>query len=387
VIQWGGLSGYDDDAIYSGTVIKEAPTSYRIVYLGGSGDGKVRVCYADSANGTTWTNFQAILNTSFNGIFDVDNDDQTIAHPFLMKEGSFYKIFYQGMYTVSPDCKNWSRPVSILSKTIMGDSSSSVRMSIGCVIKDDKTYKCYFSYTNDYAAGLWDIKLAVLTMTDSANSGSSIVGTYTTEGTINFAIAATDSAVVFYEARALQQDWTRYNGNYQSSYTLRHVAENAVSTTMGTGGMPASGVGNEGTESYRDFAGSLALGAYNLLSDESYFNSSNYISVGDKVDLKTRWEMNTVSKKPKAGDYISLTSVYTAVTKRDAVIGAAETFSGDYVYRVDNFTGEAIYVLIGALAENKKELFMLASSETLNKSNVSINTTIAMNLIGRPLVK
>lgn len=90
VMDLGPGGGYDDAQLYSGHVFKEG-TTYKHWY-GGHDGTNIRIMYADSNNGTTWSNRQLVLDIGLEGI----NDATSCYYPGMISEDGVYKLWYTG---------------------------------------------------------------------------------------------------------------------------------------------------------------------------------------------------------------------------------------------------------------------------------------------------
>ncbi len=113
-----GTTGADDDySIYTGTIIKESDTSYKLWYTGFDAVD-FHFMYATSTDGISWTKVQTVMDEGVGG-----DDDTLIFGCFVLKEGSLYKMWYRGkdgggdsyiLYATSPDGINWTRVQTVL---------------------------------------------------------------------------------------------------------------------------------------------------------------------------------------------------------------------------------------------------------------------------------
>lgn len=108
---------YDTCDISAPCVIKDGST-YRLWYRASDG-GKVRILYTSSTDGITWTKSVLAINIGANGTYDTVASTQ----PWIIKDGSVYKMWYLGyrtteadnagklLYTTSTDASTWTTPV------------------------------------------------------------------------------------------------------------------------------------------------------------------------------------------------------------------------------------------------------------------------------------
>jgi len=152
VINTGSEGTYDTASIYSLSVIKESDTSYKIWY-GGSDGAYIRIIYATSTNGTSWSNFQRSINIGSEGTYDT----QYAFKPSVIKESSVsYKIWYTGydgsshriIYATSTDGISWSNFQLVINKNSEGTYDTS-RAHVPFVIKESNNlYKIWYAGYN-----------------------------------------------------------------------------------------------------------------------------------------------------------------------------------------------------------------------------------------------
>lgn len=403
VVDRGAGGESDADYIYSPTVINDGGT-YKMWYGGTSVNWQIH--YATSTNGSTWTKYNGgdtpVIGIGESGSSSVNGS----YNPCVIKDGSVYKIWYNGYdssnnnrihYSSSVDGINWNKSSLYLPLGLDGESDD-IGTSSPTVIKDDATYKMWYSGadgTNNI------IHHVVLTMSDSDHTGSegSLTGVYSTGGPLNHAPIANSSVVLTYQHRALQQDWSRLGGtdpNHTLDYTLRNIADKAIVTTLGTGANPEEA---NHYSAYRDFTSSLvqsgtqALYEYNSsnldLSGPSRTDRVQYLTFG-KVDYtfisNPTWTTESI---PSVSDYISLSSL--DMRENYLYDGNYPTF-GNYSSIELNTSPSAddsgVNAFVPAVGEKNKELFvaMSTSYDSIDTDN-SVNCTQLFNLIGRPVVK
>ncbi len=167
-----GTSGRGDSSgLAKGSVIKDGST-YKMWYAGSDGSN-LRIYYATSPDGLTWTKYDNTIpsnsnTTSTNGRIPLGTsgrgDSSSVTNPHVIKDGSIYKMWYQGsdgssariFQATSPDGLNWtktdntiptsSNQVSTNGRIALGISSGdSVSVFDPHVIKDGSTYKMWYS--------------------------------------------------------------------------------------------------------------------------------------------------------------------------------------------------------------------------------------------------
>ena len=145
---------FDHDQILSPYVIKDGAT-YKMWYSGKATDGKWRIGYATSADGTSWTrgnSGQPVLGSGTAGKFDGGG----VAHPCVIKDGATYKMWYAGLitgstlwqigYAVSNNGIDWTRQNN--SNPVLGfgkrGSFDEGGVNYPRVIKDGNLYRMWF---------------------------------------------------------------------------------------------------------------------------------------------------------------------------------------------------------------------------------------------------
>lgn len=120
VVSKGSQGVYDTSKAIACSVIKDG-TTYRMLYSAYNGVN-YRICYCDSSNGTTWSNFQLVIDKNVVGTYDADR----ALIPRLIKVGSTYKVLYAGnsaattsvlIYADSTDCINWNNHTVVISES------------------------------------------------------------------------------------------------------------------------------------------------------------------------------------------------------------------------------------------------------------------------------
>ncbi|MFA5094088.1 MAG: LamG-like jellyroll fold domain-containing protein, partial [Candidatus Omnitrophota bacterium] len=162
----GAAGKFDNTYIQTPCVIKDDSESdpskrYKMWYGGYAtiGVGAWRIGYATSADGITWTR-QTGPNTG-GSVIDIgvsgDPDSTGVMHPWVIKDGSTYKMWYMGtngigyhlIYTWSTDGVNWCDEYGasnkVLAKYSGTDPFDSHSMYWPTVIKDGSLYKMWYT--------------------------------------------------------------------------------------------------------------------------------------------------------------------------------------------------------------------------------------------------
>ena len=115
VLDYNTEGTYDTSHVFRSFVTKESSGSYKMWYNGDDGSN-TRILYATSTDGTSWSNYQMVLDYNQEGTYDTNN----IFAPFIIKESSnLYKMWYNGydgtnyriLYATSEDGKTWTKNV------------------------------------------------------------------------------------------------------------------------------------------------------------------------------------------------------------------------------------------------------------------------------------
>lgn len=93
VLNVGSPGAWDDYGVMHPCVIKDGST-YKMWYSADDGSGKRKIGYATSTDGTSWTKYAVnpVLNLGSAGSWDDEDVDQ----PWVIKEDSTYKMWYNG---------------------------------------------------------------------------------------------------------------------------------------------------------------------------------------------------------------------------------------------------------------------------------------------------
>jgi hypothetical protein len=431
-ITWGSFTAtnviksfqgtYDTDVVQASCVIKDGAT-YRMWYNGNYGGTGVlaAVIYCDSADGLTWANATLCLQGGAEGSYDIGTV-RGFGSPCVIKDNAVYKMWMtmtgsstgrKLSYAFSTDGKNWSRPRVLMSSPIEGYYDNYYIAPLGVsVIKDDKTYK-FWAGVYSPATGYKTLH-GVFSMIDTANSGSSLVGVYSTTGHDNFAPGMLDDVLVYYESRALQADFSRLMGttpNMSISYLLRYAPMNkAILTTLGTGGRPET---TGYPLKYRDFIHQLTAGSWWLIGDmlscsgmgvsrpATHSNSDEQYIEGIPVSFGHFWYyVGDIDRVGKSGDLISLSGLELSLD----IVGMPNSLY-DLSYQsilglgcistpvVDVVGASRVSGMLGAIVEYWKELVFGVSEFGLHTSYSTSGFPSEsgymqfLNMCGRPLMK
>jgi hypothetical protein len=146
VVDIGSEGTYDTVRAQGMFVIKE-DTTYKMWYAGYDGTN-YRIIYCTSTNGTTWSNHQMVVNISSEGTYDTKH----AYGPFVIKDGSIYRMWYAGhnnvnyrtIYCTSSDGVNWSNYEMFMDIGSEGTyDTSHIRDTY--IIKDGLTYKMWYA--------------------------------------------------------------------------------------------------------------------------------------------------------------------------------------------------------------------------------------------------
>ena len=162
----GAKDGWDSFGVAGGWILKEHG-KYRMWYSGHDGD-TFRIGYAVSNDGINWQRFDK--NPVFDKGNSGSWDDVQVAYPFVMRDGDMYKMWYYGYggspkyppsigYAASYDGINWERytenPV-----LMTGDAGSwdDEMVAYPVIIKEGSVYKMWYGGSNKF--GEWKIGYA-----------------------------------------------------------------------------------------------------------------------------------------------------------------------------------------------------------------------------------
>jgi predicted GH43/DUF377 family glycosyl hydrolase len=119
VLERGTSGAWDDEEIERPMVIKEDTNDYRMWYTGSNGTN-LAIGYATSSNETGWGKYGS--NPVFQPGASGKWDDEHVGHPWIIKDGSNYRMWYAGTddpncetniqigYATSSNGTTWSRP-------------------------------------------------------------------------------------------------------------------------------------------------------------------------------------------------------------------------------------------------------------------------------------
>jgi predicted GH43/DUF377 family glycosyl hydrolase len=88
-----GANATLEDRVYAPTVIEDGGL-FKMWYVGDDLNAPwgARIFYATSPDGRTWTRLGLVMNVGFEGTYDTSG----VNFPWVMKEGSTYKMWYSG---------------------------------------------------------------------------------------------------------------------------------------------------------------------------------------------------------------------------------------------------------------------------------------------------
>lgn len=262
-------AGLDGTGVMQPTVIKtvsDSPGPYKMWYACNN-TGTLQIGYATSTDGVTWTVPALVLSQVGSNI----SIQTSVTNPYVIKETAIssdvtYRMWFSGLatgsstptiqYATSSDGVNWSSPEVLIipGNTVRFDSTF---VGAPAVIKHGTLYLMWYVGGSSGLTGT-SILSTILTLTDAANVGSSQTGVYSSMGTLNYAIGANDSLVLFYESMAQQQDWsfikgTLSTGTGELDFSVLYVPEDMYSTSMGTGSFAFDAAAKQGAPNiYRD---------------------------------------------------------------------------------------------------------------------------------------
>ncbi len=181
VLNWGSSGSWDDNGLYSVSVIKDG-TTYKMWYTGH--DGSYAIGYATSSDGIVWTKYAS------NPVFSGDGAGFDSSFTFLgsvIKDGAKYKMWYLGNngggagsdrigYAVSDDGLAWTRNANaVLALGNNGKFDSSGQRDPAVMKINSKYYMYYTGYDGaNYRIGVaesWDG-----TTWTKMNNGNAVLG-------------------------------------------------------------------------------------------------------------------------------------------------------------------------------------------------------------------
>jgi len=217
---------YDTSGMYAPCVIKESDTSYKMWYSGNDGS-HYRIMYATSTDGLTWSNHQMVLNYNTEGTYDTTH----VYTPYVIKESdTSYKMWYAGydgsyrrmLYAVSTDGTSWSNYQMIIDVGSEGtyDTNSAYYPSV--IKESDTSYKMWYAgYDGSH------YRILYCTSTDGINwSNFQLVLNYNQEGTYDTSYIYSPSVIK--ELSGSYKMW--YTGRDGSHYRILYcTSTNGIS--------------------------------------------------------------------------------------------------------------------------------------------------------------
>ena len=146
----GGVWDSDGSWMYTGSVMKDGD-ELRLYYAGYDGAHQ-KIGLATSTDGKSWTKYASnpILGLGASGAWD----DVHVAGPYVMKDGSTYKMWFHGYdgshwntgYATSSDGKAWTKYASnpVLKLGANGDWDDN-HAALPCVLKDGGGYRMWYN--------------------------------------------------------------------------------------------------------------------------------------------------------------------------------------------------------------------------------------------------
>jgi hypothetical protein len=151
VLTPGGNGGWDDWNVFSPTVVKDGST-YKMWYVAQDSQySPLRIGYANSSDGISWTKYEGnpVLTPGGNGGWD----DTHVSQPFVMKDGDRYDMWYVGSLpdaakiglATSNDGVSWTKYAgNPLLTTGDGGLWESRSVVLGSIVFDGITYKMWY---------------------------------------------------------------------------------------------------------------------------------------------------------------------------------------------------------------------------------------------------
>jgi predicted GH43/DUF377 family glycosyl hydrolase len=167
VLNPGDAGQWDDKTVGEPGVILENGT-YKMWYVGQSGDNAYTIGYATSPDGVNWT------RDAGNPVLSTGSwDDTNVKDPWVILEDGTYKMWYTGStgaypyhrigYASSPDGVNWAKSASYVLEGTPGDWDS-YYVEDPCVILDGGIYKMWYRGSDGSAS-----KICYATSPDGIN--------------------------------------------------------------------------------------------------------------------------------------------------------------------------------------------------------------------------
>jgi hypothetical protein len=269
-------NGFTNVNSLGGWVIKDGST-YKMWFSGYQSSSAHRMLYTTSTDGVSWSTPEICFGPDNNAY---GLDATWAIYPCVIKEGSIFRMFYTGqasdsvyrnLVANSLDGKSFSNSTVVLPTSIDPFNFTGKHTFVACVIKDNAVYKTWVTGISSESNPAHRILHAVLTMTDTANTGSSLTGVYPTAGSLNCAPPANSQVVVMYEALADQMDRSLIGEVNSLSHQYSKPIE--LITSEGTGYTSSNA-------RYRDIAATfLYRGAQtSILSGLSYLRKGDIVS-------------------------------------------------------------------------------------------------------------
>ena len=152
VVNIGSEGVYDTLHVGHSRVIKESDTSYKMWYAGRS-SSNWRIIYCTSTNGITWANHQMVVNIGAEGTYDTSS----AGYPYVIKESNTsYKMWYAGyngsnwriIYCTSTDGTTWTNYQVVVNIGSEGTYDTSGALSPSVIKESDTSYKMWYTGYN-----------------------------------------------------------------------------------------------------------------------------------------------------------------------------------------------------------------------------------------------
>jgi len=344
-----GTSGKGDSkhACYP-CVIKDGST-YKMWYTGSDGS-ILRIYYATSSDGLNWTKYDNTIpsnsdTTSTNGRIPLAatagrGDDAHTLRPTVIKDGSAYKMWYEGnvtasriYYATSSDGLNWTKYDNTI-PSASDTTSTNGRIPLGtsgkgddyavyspCVIKDGSTYKMW--YTGD-ASGTNDTRTYCATSPDGLNwtkydnTLPSNSDTTSTNGRIPKGSSGGDinGACHADAIKVGSKYWIYYTGGGTAMYIFLATLETGKTSSNAVAEeyKMITGVADTTADTIKLYVnGALDTSGTSSVND---VNNSEKLRIGELVNGKTDevW-ISTVTRSADwiSAKYLSMTCQFTAI--------------------------------------------------------------------------
>jgi hypothetical protein len=184
ILPLGSSGAWDEIAAGEVCVIKDG-TTYKMWYSGANAAGLFRIGYAESTDGISWNKHTGNPVLAVGGVGTWD--EAGVASPVVIKVGSTYKMWYTGKdaseilrigYAESTDGITWTKSTSnpVLDK---GTGWEALGVGSPAVILDGGTYKMWYSGKSG-SGPLGDLKIGYATSSNGINwerySGNPVLG-------------------------------------------------------------------------------------------------------------------------------------------------------------------------------------------------------------------